>query len=43
MKVYEHQVQRSHNSAEFLNGCIWQDDNSSIVQIMVIFRHVKAR
>ncbi len=25
------------NSAEFLNGCIWQDDNSSTVQIMVIF------
>ncbi len=25
------------NSAEFLNGCIWQDDISSIVQIMVIF------
>ncbi len=25
------------NSAEFLNGCVWQDDNSSTVQIMVIF------
>ncbi len=25
------------NSAEFLNGCIQQDDNSSTVQIMVIF------
>ncbi len=25
------------NSAEFLNGRIWQDDNSSTVQIMVIF------
>ncbi len=25
------------NSAEFLNGCIQQDDNTSTVQIMVIF------
>ncbi len=33
MKVYEHQVQRSHrlHSVEFLNGCIGQDDNSSSV------------
>ncbi len=35
MKVYEHQG--GHINSEFMNGCMWQDDNSSTVQIMVIY------
>ncbi len=43
MKVCEHQVQRSHTFCRVYEWLYGQDDNSSTVQIMVIFCQVKAR
>ncbi len=37
MKVYEHQVQRSHTFCRVYEWLYGQDDNSSTLQIMVIF------